>query len=55
MSWMIMINTHRPIAVSMVAGRVRKCGEVVDARRSSGMADNSSENRFFKIHDQDPK
>lgn len=43
-----MISTHRPIAVNMVAGLVRKCGDVVDARRSSDMADNSSENFFFK-------
>jgi hypothetical protein len=40
-SCMIMISTQRPIAVSMVAGRVRKTGFGLCARRSSNMADHS--------------
>jgi hypothetical protein len=40
-SWMIMISTQRPIAVSIVAGRVRKTGVGLCARRSSDMADHS--------------
>jgi hypothetical protein len=38
---MTMMSTQRPIAVSMVAGRVRKTGLGPWARRSSGMADYS--------------
>jgi hypothetical protein len=38
---MTMMSTQRPIAVSMVAGRVRKTGFGPWARRSSGMADHS--------------
>src|SRR5882757_3470634 len=34
-----MMNTHRPIAVSMVAGRVRRTGVGLLARRSSDMTD----------------
>ena len=36
---MTMMNTHRPIAVSMVAGRVRRTGVGLFARRSSDMTD----------------
>jgi hypothetical protein len=55
MSCMIMISTQRPMAVSMVAGRVRKCGDVVEVRRSSDMADNSPEYDFFQNDGGDPK
>ena len=40
-SCMTMMSTQRPIAVSMVAGRVRRTGFGPWARRSSGMADHS--------------
>ena len=40
-SCMTMMSTQRPIAVSMVAGRVRKTGFGPWTRRSSGMADHS--------------
>ena len=40
-SCMTMMSTQRPIAVSMVAGRVRKTGFGPWARRLSGMADHS--------------
>jgi hypothetical protein len=38
---MTMMNTHKPMAVSMVAGRVRRTGIGAFARRSSDMADPS--------------
>ena len=40
-SCMIMMNTQRPIAVSMVAGRVRRTGVGLCARRSSDITDPS--------------
>src|SRR4029453_3242360 len=36
---MTMMNRHRPMAVSMVAGRVRRTGVGLFARRSSDMTD----------------
>jgi hypothetical protein len=43
---MTMMSTQRPIAVSMVTGRVRKTGFGPWARRSSGMSD--TPNGFVK-------
>ena len=51
---MTMMNTHRPIAVSMVAGRVRRTGVGLFARRSSDMTD-PSENCFVKTTANDPE
>ena len=51
---MTMMNTHKPIAVSMVAGRVRRTGVGAFARRSSDMTD-PSENCFVKTTASSPE
>lgn len=49
-----MMNTHRPMAVSMVAGRVRRTGVGRFTRRSSDMTD-LSENCFIKTTADGPE
>src|SRR5262245_52038079 len=51
-SWMMTMSTQRPIAVSMVAGRVRSTGVGLCVRRSSGMAD--TPNCFIKMTAERP-
>ena len=51
---MTMMNTHKPIAVSMVAGRVRRTGVGAFARRSSDMTD-PSEKLLRQNHGQQPR
>src|SRR6185503_8039245 len=50
---MTMMNTHRPMAVSMVAGRVRRTGVGLFARRSSDMTD-LSQKLLRQNHGQRP-
>jgi hypothetical protein len=51
---MTMMNTHKPMAVSMVAGRVRRTGVGAFARRSSDMTD-PSEKLLRQNHGQQPR
>src|SRR5215216_5530982 len=51
---MTMMNTHKPMAVSMVAGRVRRTGVGAFARRSSDMTD-PSEKLLRQNHGHRPR
>lgn len=52
---MSMMSTHSPIAVSMVAGRVRRCGLGCRTLRWSAMPDTPQNNDFSKSHDRNRK